>query len=62
MLEVQNLSKIFSDKKLFEGVNLKFIEGNTYGVIGANGAKINILKNNFWSNRTYLLSKLLKKK
>nr|WP_318033115.1 ATP-binding cassette domain-containing protein [Mycoplasmopsis cynos] len=24
--------------KLFEGVNLKFIEGNTYGVIGANGA------------------------
>ncbi|WP_322936207.1 ATP-binding cassette domain-containing protein [Mycoplasmopsis cynos] len=38
MLEVQNLSKIFSDKKLFEGVNLKFIEGNTYGVIGANGA------------------------
>ncbi|WAM04588.1 ATP-binding cassette domain-containing protein [Mycoplasmopsis cynos] len=37
MLEVQNLSKIFSDKKLFEGVNLKFIEGNTYGVIGANG-------------------------
>ncbi|AKA49914.1 ABC-F family ATP-binding cassette domain-containing protein [Mycoplasmopsis gallinacea] len=38
MLEVQNLSKIFSDKKLFEGVNLKFTEGNTYGIIGANGA------------------------
>ncbi|WP_322935915.1 ATP-binding cassette domain-containing protein [Mycoplasmopsis felis] len=38
MLEVQNLSKIFSDKKLFENVNLKFAEGNTYGVIGANGA------------------------
>lgn len=38
MLEVQNLSKIFSDKKLFENVNLKFTEGNTYGVIGANGA------------------------
>lgn len=38
MLEVQNVSKIFSDKKLFEGVNLKFVEGNTYGIIGANGA------------------------
>lgn len=38
MLEVQNLSKIFSDKKLFEGVNIKFTEGNTYGIIGANGA------------------------
>lgn len=38
MLEVRNLSKIFSDKKLFENVNLKFVEGNTYGIIGANGA------------------------
>ncbi|UVD81647.1 ATP-binding cassette domain-containing protein [Mycoplasma iguanae] len=38
MLEVRNLSKIFSDKKLFDNVNLKFIEGNTYGIIGANGA------------------------
>ncbi|WP_029608455.1 ABC-F family ATP-binding cassette domain-containing protein [Mycoplasma simbae] len=38
MLEVQNLSKVFRDKKLFENVNLKFTEGNTYGIIGANGA------------------------
>ncbi|WP_406615242.1 ABC-F family ATP-binding cassette domain-containing protein [Mycoplasmopsis hyopharyngis] len=38
MLEVDNLSKIFSDKKLFENVSLKFTEGNTYGIIGANGA------------------------
>ncbi|MGV2393306.1 UNVERIFIED_CONTAM: ATP-binding cassette domain-containing protein [Campylobacter lari] len=38
MIEVQNLSKIFSDKKLFENVNLKFTAGNTYGIIGANGA------------------------
>ncbi|RIV16899.1 ABC-F family ATP-binding cassette domain-containing protein [Mycoplasmopsis gallopavonis] len=38
MLEVQNLSKIFVDKKLFENVNLKFTPGNTYGIIGANGA------------------------
>lgn len=38
MIEVQNLSKVFSDKKLFEGVNLKFVAGNTYGIIGANGA------------------------
>lgn len=38
MLEVRNLSKVFIDKKLFEDVNLKFSEGNTYGIIGANGA------------------------
>ncbi|QZE12070.1 ABC-F family ATP-binding cassette domain-containing protein [Mycoplasma sp. Ms02] len=38
MIEVQNLSKVFSDKKLFENVTLKFTEGNTYGIIGANGA------------------------
>lgn len=38
MIEVKNLSKFFSDKKLFENVNLKFTPGNTYGVIGANGS------------------------
>lgn len=38
MLEIIELSKIFSDKKLFENANLKFVEGNTYGIIGANGA------------------------
>ncbi|MGZ9413516.1 ABC-F family ATP-binding cassette domain-containing protein [Mycoplasma sp. Z386] len=38
MLEIKNLSKIFYDKKLFDNVNLKFTEGNTYGIIGANGA------------------------
>jgi len=38
MLEVRNLSKIFIDKKLFQDVNLRFLEGNTYGIIGANGA------------------------
>ena len=37
MLEVSNLSKIFSDKKLFSNVNLKFLPGNVYGIIGANG-------------------------
>ncbi|WP_029513527.1 ABC-F family ATP-binding cassette domain-containing protein [Mycoplasmopsis primatum] len=38
MIEVQNLSMIFSDKKLFENVNIKFTAGNAYGIIGANGA------------------------
>ncbi|MDI4567472.1 MAG: ABC-F family ATP-binding cassette domain-containing protein [Mycoplasma sp.] len=45
MLEIINLTKRFSDKKLFENVNLKFIAGYTYGVIGANGAgKSTLLK------------------
>lgn len=38
MITVSNLSLVFSDKKLFEDVNLKFLPGNCYGVIGANGA------------------------
>lgn len=38
MIEIKNLSKIFADKKLFNDVNLKFLKGNIYGVIGANGA------------------------
>ncbi len=37
MIETRNLGMSFSDKKLFQGVNLKFTEGNTYGIIGANG-------------------------
>ncbi|MFA6801400.1 MAG: ATP-binding cassette domain-containing protein, partial [Acholeplasmataceae bacterium] len=38
MITVSNLSLIFPDKKIFEDVNLKFVPGNCYGVIGANGA------------------------
>lgn len=38
MISVNNLSVVYSTKKLFENVNLKFTNGNCYGVIGANGA------------------------
>lgn len=38
MITVSNLDLVFSDKKLFEDVNIKFTPGNTYGVIGANGS------------------------
>ncbi|MCU6431322.1 ABC-F family ATP-binding cassette domain-containing protein [Lacticaseibacillus paracasei] len=38
MLTVNNVSMTFSDRKLYEGVNLKFTPGNCYGIIGANGA------------------------
>jgi ATPase subunit of ABC transporter with duplicated ATPase domains len=38
MLSVNNLSLQFGKRVLFDDVNLKFIEGNCYGVIGANGA------------------------
>ncbi len=38
MITVTNLSLRFSDKKLFDDVNVKFTPGNCYGVIGANGA------------------------
>ena len=38
MLQVTNVGLRFGDKELFKEVNLKFIKGNCYGIIGANGA------------------------
>jgi len=38
MVTVNNVSMQFSDRKLYDEVNLKFTPGNCYGVIGANGA------------------------
>ncbi|BDU51605.1 ABC-F family ATP-binding cassette domain-containing protein [Haliovirga abyssi] len=38
MLNVINVSLRFGARKLFEDVNIKFMPGNCYGVIGANGA------------------------
>lgn len=38
MLTVNNLSLQFGKRVLFDDVNLKFQNGNCYGVIGANGA------------------------
>lgn len=38
MITCENLSLSFGGRKLFEDVTLKFVPGNCYGVIGANGA------------------------
>lgn len=38
MITVSNVSLNFSGEPLFKEVNVKFTEGNCYGVIGANGA------------------------
>ncbi len=38
MLQVNNVSLKFGKRVLFENVNLKFTNGNCYGLIGANGA------------------------
>jgi ATPase subunit of ABC transporter with duplicated ATPase domains len=45
MIAVNNLSLQFGKRVLFDEVNLKFTNGNCYGVIGANGAgKSTLLK------------------
>ncbi|MDU5660981.1 MAG: ABC transporter ATP-binding protein [Streptococcus sp.] len=45
MLNVSDVSLRFSDRKLFDDVNIAFTPGNTYGLIGANGAgKTSILR------------------
>src|SRR4029078_7614990 len=38
MITVSNVGLRYGDRKLFEDVNIKFTEGNCYGLIGANGA------------------------
>ena len=38
MLSVSNLSLRYGKRVLFEDVNVRFTEGNCYGIIGANGA------------------------
>jgi ATPase subunit of ABC transporter with duplicated ATPase domains len=38
MIGVNNLSLRYGKRTLFEDVNVKFTEGNCYGIIGANGA------------------------
>ncbi len=38
MLSVSNLSVQFGKRVLFDEVNVAFLEGNCYGIIGANGA------------------------
>ncbi len=38
MIHIQNVSLNFSGQDLFSHVDLKFLPGNCYGVIGANGA------------------------
>jgi len=38
MINVSNLSLRYGKRVLFEDVNIRFTEGNCYGIIGANGA------------------------
>src|SRR5471030_1776790 len=38
MISTENLGLSFGSNKLFEDVNIKFVPGNCYGLIGANGA------------------------
>jgi len=45
MITVSNLAIQFGKRILFQDVNMKFTEGNSYGIIGANGAgKSTLLK------------------
>jgi len=38
MISTSNLSLSFGGRRLFDGVNVRFVAGNCYGLIGANGA------------------------
>ncbi len=38
MISVKNITLAYGKRVLFDEVNINFIQGNCYGVIGANGA------------------------
>lgn len=38
MISTNNIGLYFGNRKLFQHVNIKFVDGNCYGIIGANGA------------------------
>ena len=42
MISASNVTLRVGKKALFEDVNIKFVEGNCYGLIGANGAGIHL--------------------
>ncbi|MEO9210120.1 MAG: ATP-binding cassette domain-containing protein, partial [Ginsengibacter sp.] len=45
MISVNNVTLAYGKRVLFDEVNLNFVKGNCYGVIGANGAgKSTLLK------------------
>ncbi len=50
MISANGVTLRLGKRALFEDVNIKFTEGNCYGIIGANGAgKITIFKDFIWS-------------
>ncbi len=53
MINAIGVTVRFGKRVLFEDVNIKFTNGNCYGLIGANGArKIYIFKSIIRRNRT----------
>ena len=46
MISANNITLRVGKKALFEDVNIKFTEGNCYGLIGANGAGKSTLNTN----------------
>lgn len=48
MISANNVTLRLGKKALFEDVNIKFTEGNCYGLIGANGSRqIHLFKDSF---------------
>lgn len=54
MIAANNVTLRIGKKALFEDVNIKFTEGNCYGLIGANGAgKVYLSEDSLRTVRNY---------
>ena len=62
MISANNVTLRIGKKALFEDVNIKFTEGNCYGLIGANGAGkstfLKILIRSAWNQPAVILPSL----
>ena len=62
MIQANNVTLRIGKKALFEDVNIKFTEGNCYGLIGANGAGkstfLKILSGQLWNQQAVMLPSL----
>ena len=54
MIQANNVTLRLGKRALFEDVNIKFTEGNCYGLIGANGAGKSTFIKKFFPERSNL--------
>ena len=43
MIKIKNLTKIYDENKILDGISITFEEGKIYGIVGKNGSGKSVL-------------------